>query len=139
MPPFLASIFLYSYEADFIQSELSAGKKLLGSQFKFTYRDFDDVLSINNPDFENYMDQIYPAELQVKNTTGSNSFTSAFYLDLLLSIWRDGQRRTVLYKKCDHFNFYITNFPFLSCNIPTLQAYGVFISQLMWFARICSY
>ena len=46
--PLLANIFLYSYEAEFIQSLLSAGKKRLASQFNFTYRYIDDVLSINN-------------------------------------------------------------------------------------------
>ena len=58
--PLLADIFLYSYEAEFIQSLLSAGKKRLASQFNFTYRYIDDVLSINNPDFENYLGQMYP-------------------------------------------------------------------------------
>ena len=32
----------------------------------------------------------------------------------------------------------ITNFPFLSSNIPSLPAYGVFISQLIRYARACS-
>ena len=44
--PLLADIFLYSCEAEFIQSLLSAGKKRLASQFNFTYRYIDDVLSI---------------------------------------------------------------------------------------------
>ena len=134
-PP-LAEIFLYSYEADFIQSLLSTGKKKLTSQFNFTYRYIDNVLSNNNPDFENYLGQMYPAELEIKNTTESN--TSAFYLDLLLSIGRDGQLRTSLYDKRDDFNFHITNFPFLSSNIPSSPAYGVFISQLIRYARDCS-
>ena len=34
--PLLADIFLYSYEAEFIQSFLSAGKKRLASQFKLS-------------------------------------------------------------------------------------------------------
>ena len=34
--------------------------------------------------------------------------------------------------------FHITNFPFLSSNIPTSPAYGVFISQLIRYARACS-
>ena len=58
--PLLADIFLYSYEAEFIQSLLSTGRKRLASQFKFTNRYIDDVLSINNPDFENYLGQMYP-------------------------------------------------------------------------------
>ena len=49
--PLLADIFLYSYEAEFIQSFLSTGKKKLASQLNFTYRYIDYVLSINNPDF----------------------------------------------------------------------------------------
>ena len=77
--PLLADIFLYSYEAEFIQSLLSAGKKRLASQFNFTYRYIDDVLSINNPDFENYLGQMYPPELEIKDTTENN--TSASYLD----------------------------------------------------------
>ena len=134
--PLLPDILLYSYEADFIKSLLSTGKKKLASQFKFTYRYIDDVLSINNPDFENYLGQMYPAEPEIKNTPESN--TSASYLDLILSIGRDGQLRTSLYDKCDDFNFHITNFPFLSSNIPSLPAYGVFISQLIRYARDCS-
>ena len=42
--PLLADIFLYSYEAEFIQSLLSTGKKKITSQFNFTYRYIDDVL-----------------------------------------------------------------------------------------------
>ena len=134
--PLLADIFLYSYEADFIQSLLSTGKKHLASRFNLTYRYIDDVLSINNPEFENYLGQMYPAELEIKDTTEST--TSAFYLDLLLSIGRDGQLHTSIYDKRDDFNFHITKFPFLSSNIPSSPAYGVFISQLIRYARACS-
>ena len=118
--PLLADIFLYSYEADFIQSLLSTGKKHLASRFNLTYRYIDDVLSINNPEFENYLGQMYPAELEIKDTTEST--TSASYLDLLLSIGRDGQLHTSVYDKRDDFNFHITNFPFLSSNIPSSPA-----------------
>ena len=79
---------------------------------------------------------MYPAELEIKNTTESN--TSASYLDSRLSIGRDGQLRTSLYDKRDDFNFHITHFPFLSSNIPSSSAYGVFISQLIRYARACS-
>ena len=109
--PLLADIFLYSYEAEFIQSFLSTGRKRLAPQFNFTYRYIDDVLSINKSDFENYLGQMYPPVLEIKDTTESK--TSVSYLDLLLSIGRDGQLHTSLYDKRDDFNFYITNFPFL--------------------------
>ena len=51
----LADIFLYSYEADIIQALLSVGKKHLASRSNLTYRYIDDVLSIYNPEFENYL------------------------------------------------------------------------------------
>ena len=90
----------------------------------------------NNPDFANYLGQMYPDELEIKDTTESN--TSASYLDLLLSIESDGQLRTSLYDKRDDFNFHITNFPFPSSNFLSSPAYGVFISQLIRYARACS-
>ena len=132
--PHLADIFLYSYEAEFIQCLLSTGRKQLASRFNFTYRYIYHVLSINNPEFENYLGQMYPVELEIKDTTESNNSSS--YLDLLLSIGRDGH--TSIYGKHDDFNFFFTNFPFLSSNIPASPAYGVFISQLIRYALACS-
>ena len=49
-----------------------------------------------------------------------------------------GQLRTSLHDKLDDFNFHITNFPFLKSNIPASPAYGVFISQLIRYAKACS-
>ena len=85
---------------------------------------------------EGILDSHNPAELEINETTESN--ISASYLDLLLSIESDGQLRTSLFDKRDDFNFHITNFPFLSSNIPSSPAYGVFISQLIRYARACS-
>ena len=82
----LANTFLYSYEAEFIKSLLSLDRKRLTSQFNFTYRPTDEVLSINSPDYENYFGQMYPPELEINDTTESN--TSVSYLILLLSIAR---------------------------------------------------
>ena len=79
---------------------------------------------------------MYPSELRIKDTTENT--TSASYLDLLLSIGRDGQIHTSIYDKRDDFNFHITNFPFLSSNIPSSPAYGVFISLLIRYAPACS-
>ena len=74
--------------------------------------------------------------LNFKVTT--ESITSASYLDLLLSIGRDGQLHTSIYDKRDDFNFYITNFPFLSSNIQSSTACDVFISQLIRYTWVCS-
>ena len=44
-----------------------------------------------------------------------------------------------IYDKRDVFNFSVVNFPFLSGNIPNRSSYGVFISQLVRYARGCIY
>ena len=52
--------------------------------------------------------------------------------------WEEWSLHTSIYDKRDDFNFHITNFQFLRRNIPSLPAYGVFISQLIRYARACS-
>ena len=43
-----------------------------------------------------------------------------------------------IYDKRDDFNFEIVNFPFLGGDVPRSPSYGVYISQLIRFARVCS-
>ena len=38
----------------------------------------------------------------------------------------------------DDFNFETVNFPFLDGDVPRSPSYGVYISQLIRFARVCS-
>ena len=66
-------------EAKFIQYSL--GEKEIASRLNFTYRYIDVVLSIN-PDSKNYLDQMFPVVLEIKDTTEGD--TSAAYLDSLL-------------------------------------------------------
>ena len=134
--PLLADILLYSYEAEFIQSLLSTSRKRLASLFNFTYRYIDDVLSINNLDFENYLGQMYPMNLRSKTRRRAILLLPT----LIYSCQSIGTVNFTLplYDKRDDFNFYITNFPFLSSNIPSSPVYGVFISQLIRYARASS-
>ena len=40
--------------------------------------------------------------------------------------------------KRDYFGFPIVNFPWLSGDVPSLPSYGIYISQLVRFARCCT-
>ena len=40
---------------------------------------------------------------------------------------------------CDDFDFDIVNFPFLDGDVPCRASFGVYISQLIRFARVCSH
>ena len=44
-----------------------------------------------------------------------------------------------IYDKRDDFDFDIVNFPFLDGDLPRRPSYGVYISQLIRFARVCSH
>ena len=104
--------------------------------FNFTYRYIDDVLSINNSRFAEFLPWIYPPELEVKETTDTAS--SASFLDLSLEFDDSGQLSTKMYDKRDDFNFKIISFPIMYSNIPASPAYGVYISQSIRYARASS-
>ena len=79
--------------------------------------------------------QIYLTELQLIK---ANSFdTEAPFLDLNLSITNDIVSSKI-YDKLDNFNFETVNFPFLYGDFYGSPSYGVYISQLIRFARVCS-
>ena len=82
-------LFLYSYEADFIQGLLKKNEKKLDRSFNFTFRYIDDVLSLNNSTFGDFVDRIYPIELKIKDTT--YTYRSASFLDLHLEIDSEGR------------------------------------------------
>ena len=71
--------------------------------------------------------------MEIKETTDDEYHSS--FLDLLLEIDKDGRLRVKIYDKRDDFNFDIVNFPFLCGNIPQSPSYGVYISQLIRYAR----
>ena len=79
--------------------------------------------------------RIYPTNLQLNKANSSD--TEAPFLDLNLSI-TNGIVSSKIYDKRDDFNFEIVNFPFLDGDIPCSPSYGVYISQLIHFARVCS-
>ena len=66
-------------------------------EINFSFRYIDDVLSMNNPNFKDYLHLIYPSELEIKETTDTS--TSASYLDLFLYIDNTGRLKLKLYDK----------------------------------------
>ena len=67
----------------------------------------------------------------------NSSDTEAPFLDLNLCI-SNGTVSTKIYDKRDDFDFDIVNFPFLDGDVPRRTSYGVYISQLIRFARASS-
>ena len=134
--PLLADLFVYSYESEFLQKLVKDKKFHDARAFNFSYQYIDDALSINNSGFAEFLPLIYPPELEVKETTDTAS--PASFLDLYLEFYDSGQISTNIYDKRDDFNFKIINFPNMCSNIPASPAYGVYISQLVHYARASS-
>ena len=133
--PLVADLFLFCYERDFMMSLSDDKPADVIDAFNTTSRYFDDILNINNVYFDNIVGQIYPSELQLNKANTSE--TEAAFLDLHLSISNDIVS-TKIYDKRDDFDFEIVNFPFLDGDVPCSTSYGVFISQLIPFARTSS-
>ena len=94
-------------------------------QFSNTFRYLDDLFSVNNADFGNYISAIYRSELELKDTSTS----STCYLDTNI-------------KTCDKtedFAFRIVNFPHMDSNIPANPAYGVYHTSYLYIStgEIC--
>ena len=85
----------------------------------------DEALSLNNPKITDYIDDIYPNELEIKDTTDAPKWAN--YLDLHLEFDGDGKLFTGSVR--DYFDFPTVNVPCLSSNIPESPAYGVFFDE----------
>ena len=134
--PLVADLFLFCYERDFMKNLSSDNQADVIKAFNSTSRYLDDLLNIDNPYFEGMVNQIYPSELQLNKTNTSD--TEAPFLDLHLSI-SNGFVSSKIDDKRDDFDFDIVNFPFLDGDVPRRPSYGVYISQLIRFARVCSH
>ena len=104
--------------------------------FNSTSRYLDDLLNIDNNFFDSMVNRIYPSELQLNKANVSD--TEASFLDLHLSI-SDSFVKTKIYDKRDDFDLDMVNFPILDDDVPRSTSYGVYISQLIRFARVSSH
>ena len=123
--PLVADLFLFYYERDFMTSLSDVKQAEIIKAFKSTSRYLDDLLN-----------RIYPPELQLNKANTSD--TEAPFLDLHLSI-SNGFVSPKIYDKRDDFDFDIVNFPVLDGDVPRSTSYGVYISQLIPFARVSSH
>ena len=134
--PLLADLFLYPYENEVLDKLIKEGKRKLNRKFNQSYRYIDDLISFNNKRFKEFISDVYPKVLTISETTESTSVAS--YLDLLFTRGKSNNMTTKLYDKRDAFGFYIVKFPFMSSNIPSAPASGVYASQLIRYFRCCS-
>ena len=127
--PLLADLFLHSYKNEFLDKLIKDGKKKLARKFNLSHRILMTLsLSIIKDSRSSFLIFI-PKNLQ---------FLKPFYLNLLFIRDKSNNIMTKLHDKLDAFGFHIVNFSFMSNNIPSAPAYGVYASQLIRYAHCCS-
>ena len=148
--PLLANLYLYSYEASFIDRLCeSDGKIECARTFHMTFRLIDDVLSVGNPVVRDYITQparrendgkegiggLYPHELQLNETTVSD--TEVQFLGMVISNTHNGVELDIFDKK-QAFPFNVIRYPHMDSVIPSNIPYGVWTGLLYRRYRICT-
>ena len=82
--PLVADLFLFCYERDLMLCLSDNNQTDIIEAFNSTSRYLDDLLTIDNPYFEQMVGLIYPTELQLNKANSSD--TEAPFLDLLVKI-----------------------------------------------------
>ena len=103
--------------------------------FNDTFMYLNDIFTIDNPEFEKHIPDIYPAELWLNKANISDKETSFFDFNIKV-IGKDNH--TNVYDKRDDFGCPIINFPWLNGDVPRLPSYVIYISQLVRFAMCCT-
>ena len=126
---------LYCYERDFMANLQKSKRFDLIDKFNDTFRYLDDIFTVDNPEIAEHIPDIYPRELQWNKANTSDKEKS--FLDLDIKVIGSNIHKSV-YDKRDDFGFPIFNFPWMSGDVPRLSSYGIYISQIVRFARCCT-
>ena len=133
--PQMANLYLYYYESTFMET-ITKENYGIAKKFNNTSRFIDDLATLNNDGhLQEFKGRIYPKELILNQENKEDD--KATFLDLEAHI-EDGKFYTKTYDKREAFKFEIVNYPDLSGNIPERPAYGIYISQILRYAKICS-
>ena len=98
--PLIADLFLYCCKRDFICYLRKSKRYDFIDMFNDTSRYLDDIFTIDNPEFEKNISDIYPADLQVNIANTSDKESS--FLDLNIKVICS-DIHTSVYDKRDDF------------------------------------
>ena len=133
----LADLFLYSYENEFLDNMIRSGHRRLARSLNLCYRYIDDLIVFNNKKFLDYLKEIYPSQLTAEKANKSDHL--ADYLDLTF----------IMTVEVNFQPGYMTNVMILISTLSIFHTFlatyhlallmGVYISQLIRYARYCSH
>lgn len=144
---YLANLYLFTYELDFVKRLKDANRFDLFDRFQFTIRYIDDLLSLKNPDFDSlkYISDdfegvkgIYPVSLSLNRENVSSS--EIHFLDC--SVFKaHNEWMTKIYDKREHpplNSIKDTRYPAFDSFLSSRSKYGVLTGQLHRFWVRCT-
>ena len=132
----VADFVLFCYERDLMDKLSNDNQAKISEAFNSMSRYLDDLLNIGNPYFEGIVNKIYPPELQL-NKLVLQIPRPPFWIRIISICISNGFHLQIIYDKREGFDFDIVNFPILDGEISRRPCYGVYISQLIRFSRVC--
>lgn len=140
----LANLYLYTYELTFMENLIAQNDLNLVKRFVHTCRYIDDIIAFDNTDFaahiyiETGLPGIYPqASLTLKLTSEG---VSCNYLDLHITHNKKGWRTAIYDKRNDpqYRQIPFIRYPDIHSLLSHTAKYGIVISQLHRYSRLCS-
>ena len=135
--PLIADLFsILLREGFYVKPQENPKQFDIIDKFNDTSRYLDDIFTIDNPTFAEHIPDIYPRKLQLNKANTSDKET--FFLDLNIKVIGKDIHTSVLRQNAMTLDFLLLIFPWLSGDVPRLPSYGIYISQLVRFARCCT-
>ena len=145
--PLLANLYLYAYEARWIDRLCNHGEIVKARLAHMTFRLIDDVFSLDNASFEEYIrvnapedldgphtGGIYPRELKLNDTKVSDP--EVMFVGMTIKD-EDGELVMDVFDKRRSFPFEVIRYPHMESVIPSNVPYGVFVGLFTRY-RICN-
>ena len=132
--PLISDLFLFCYKRDSTASLIYHKEAEIIQAFNSIFRYLDDLLNIDNPYFKGIVGQIYTSELHLNKANASD--TEIQFLDLHYLFQTD-----LLHPKfmISAMTLILTNFPCLDEDVLLSTSYGVYIYQIIRFARVSNH
>ena len=134
--PLVADLFLFCCGGDFMLSLSGDGRSGVVGAFGSASRCLGGLLGVGSGFFDSMVGRMCPSGLRLNEANVSDAGASFLGLHLSLS---DGFVEAEIYDKRDGFDYDIVNFPFLGGGVPRSVSCGIYISQLIRFARVSSH
>ena len=123
--PLLADLFLYSYEAEFCTKSPPSRQETPRTTIQYHLQ----IYRWHIVSDKHKICRLFRIHLSTWTCNKGNNGDCGLLriLEVLSLHWQ-----------WDDFNFPTVNFPFLRCIVPSAPTYGVYVSQLIRYARACS-